>query len=165
MDHERFWRIIEDAKREKPENSEAQAKAIESALKKCAADEILAFDMLYDEFRFRAYSWDLWGAAFLMNGGCSDDGFEYFRAWLISRGRDAYERAVADPDSLVDEFDPASDRYELESFFYAALAAYEAVTDDKMPERKRNFPELTGKSWEESELEALYPRIAAKLDD
>jgi len=34
----------------------------------------------------KAYTWDLWGAAYLINGGCSDDGFEYFRRWLVSRG-------------------------------------------------------------------------------
>jgi len=52
---------------------------------------------------FDAYTWDLWVVAWLCAGGlCSDDGFEYFRWWLISRGRQLYERAVSDPDSLVD---------------------------------------------------------------
>jgi hypothetical protein len=26
-----------------------------------------------------AYTWDLWGAVFVLNGGDSDDGFEYFQ--------------------------------------------------------------------------------------
>jgi len=26
------------------------------------------------------------GAAYIINGGCSDDGFEYFRRWLVLQG-------------------------------------------------------------------------------
>ena len=33
--------------------------------------------------------------------GCSDDGFDYFRGWLIARGRQAFDQAVADPDALA----------------------------------------------------------------
>ncbi|MFL6076856.1 MAG: DUF4240 domain-containing protein [Mycobacteriales bacterium] len=34
-----------------------------------------------------SYQGDLWGAAYLINGGASDDGFDYFRGWLIARTR------------------------------------------------------------------------------
>ena len=49
----------------------------------------------------RAYRQELWGAAYLINGGCSDDGFVYFLGWLIAQGRDVYQAALPDPDSLV----------------------------------------------------------------
>jgi Protein of unknown function (DUF4240) len=49
-----------------------------------------------------SYDWGLWGAAYVIDGGCSDDGFDYFRAYLISRGRAVFEAAMADPDSLAD---------------------------------------------------------------
>ncbi len=48
---------------------------------------------------------DLWGAAYLVNGGCSDDGFHDFRAWLVGRGRHVYESALKNPDTLVDVLD------------------------------------------------------------
>lgn len=165
MDHNQFWSIIETAGREHPDDPEDQVDAVRNALEQLSPDEIIAFDKIYDEFRFRAYSWDVWGAAYLMNGGCSDDCFEYFRAWLISRGRDVYERALADPDSLADEFDPSCDMYELEPLLYVPLEAYEAVVGEAMPERERGYPELTGTKWSESDLDARYPRLAAKLDD
>lgn len=50
----------------------------------------------------RSYRWDLWGAAYVAKGGASDDGFEYFQRWLISRGRTDFERVLADPDALAD---------------------------------------------------------------
>ena len=49
-----------------------------------------------------SYREDLWGAAYLINGGASDDGFEYFRGWLMTQGRAVFARAVADPDSLAE---------------------------------------------------------------
>jgi hypothetical protein len=49
-----------------------------------------------------SYRWDLWGAAYLINGGCSDDGFDYFRGWLLSQGRAIWQATLADPDSLAD---------------------------------------------------------------
>ena len=77
-----------------------------------------------------AYTWDLWGAAYLINGGCSDDGFAYFRSWLISRGRAAYEEAVRDPDSLADLVDPDRDDYEFEDLWGLALVVYEERTGE-----------------------------------
>jgi hypothetical protein len=41
------------------------------------------------------------GAAYIIDGGCSDDGFEYFRCWLISRGKETFIKLKANPDSLI----------------------------------------------------------------
>jgi hypothetical protein len=49
-----------------------------------------------------SYREDLWGAAYLINGGCSDDGFDAFRGWLMTQGRTVFARAVAEPDSLAE---------------------------------------------------------------
>ena len=38
-------------------------------------------------------------------GGCSDDGFEYFRYWLITRGQEVFNSTMENVDSLCDEFD------------------------------------------------------------
>jgi hypothetical protein len=160
MDADRFWQIIEDA-RDRASDGEEQAELIYEVLKALSPDEIIAFDKAYDQFPFRAYRWDLWGAAHTMNGGCSDDGFEYFRAWLISRGRSVYEHALDDPDSLADEYDPDRDDYELESLMYAPVRAYEDATGQSMPQRDRMFPDLIGEPWEEEDLNELLPRLTA----
>src|SRR5262249_33752044 len=65
-------------------------------------DEAAHFRRTFLSYLDRAYRWDLWRAAFLIGGGCSDDSFMDFRSWLISLGRDVYERAISDPDSLPD---------------------------------------------------------------
>jgi hypothetical protein len=38
----------------------------------------------------------------VINRRCSDDGFDYFRSWLMLQGRETFGRAVAAPDSLAD---------------------------------------------------------------
>ncbi|WP_257233953.1 DUF4240 domain-containing protein [Streptomyces sp. JV178] len=60
-----------------------------------AAQQIL-WDLLGTSYRA-----PLWAAAFTINGGCSDDGFDYVRGWLVLQGHEVFERAVADPDSLA----------------------------------------------------------------
>lgn len=59
----------------------------------------------------------MWCAGYLMNGGCADDGFEYFRNWIISRGKDVYDQAKANPDTLISQKNNGEDdMFEFESF-------------------------------------------------
>jgi len=162
MDESRFWKLIDAVKSQAGDNEGARPSILRTALAALPAIEIQAFQRIYDQAIAHAKRWDLWGAAYLMNGGCSDDGFRYFRDWLISEGCDVYQRALADPDSLADV--PVRDDAELESFGYAALEAYAEHTDKEL---ERDFSdELTapeGREWDEDELPALLPRLAAKL--
>jgi hypothetical protein len=162
MDAERFWEIIEQAKHDTID-SEKQVEHIYAALKTLPPDEIIEFDYLYDDYRFQAYRWDLWGAAHVMNDGCSDDGFEYFRGWLISRGRAVYEKALSDPDSLTTEFDPQCDAHELESLLGITRRAYEHATGNEIPARDRTFPKIAGEQWNADDLDAMLPRLTARF--
>lgn len=42
------------------------------------------------------------GAAFVVMGGCSDDGFDYFRGWLISRGEEVFNQVIKNPEFLAE---------------------------------------------------------------
>ena len=105
---------------------------------------------------------------YVINGGCSDDGFADFRSWLISRGRERYEKTLGDPDSLADlEMDPESDDgIFFESFAYVAARVYERETDSMLPFDVQPFPrEPGGKEWDDDpqELARLYPRLSARF--
>ncbi|XIE77187.1 DUF4240 domain-containing protein [Streptomyces sp. SBR177] len=83
------------------------------------------------------YRWDVWAAAYLIGGGCSDDGFMDFRAGLIALGRDWYERAAACPDSLAEHpavIEAARARHDYcifdEDANYAAVDAFGRLTGD-----------------------------------
>ena len=160
MDVETFWRIIDDARHGAADDLDRRVEELRGGLSKLGADELQAFQNIYDEQIRRSYRWDLWGAAYLMNGGSSDDGFRYFRDWLISEGPTTFERAVASPDSLAQL--PRVEIAELELFGYVALHLF---ADKGEGELNRDFStELTvpaGEQWDEDQLPSFLPRLNA----
>jgi len=101
MSDDRFWALIEPTTAFE-NNPERQIASLHSALANLPIDEIEGFEVVFREQMTRSYSWDLWGATYVVHGGASDDGFEYFRCWLISKGRRIFEKVLADPDRLAD---------------------------------------------------------------
>ena len=102
MDRKRFWDLIRAAKRDAGSEDEAKFDALKGQLLQLPPEEILSFDKHFGDLVSAAYGIDLWGAASLINGGASDDGFHYFLCWLVGMGQKVYEKAIADPDSLAD---------------------------------------------------------------
>ena len=157
MTTDQFWKIIEDARAEDPE-PESVAAAVGSTLESLSADEVLGFERELTKRRAESFRWDLWAVAYIANGGCSDDGFEYFRGWLIAKGRSYFEAALADPVRAADGAEP--DANECEDMLYVAAQAYKAKTGGYPPKSDLPFPkEPTGKAWEEEDLESLYPEL------
>jgi hypothetical protein len=102
----------------------------------------------------------LWGAAYLIHGGCGDDTFNDFRSSLISRGRRCFERVIADPDSLADEqFNEATWFYE--GYQYAVTDGVKAVAGLRPSRRLPDRP--SGEGWVEDDLRKLFPRLNAKF--
>ena len=101
MNKDAFWQLLEDSRRHSPSRSRREAFLAER-LAALPADHIVQFQTHLDIAGERAYTWDLWGAAARIFGGwCSDDGFDYFTLWLVGRGQEPFESAVADPDALA----------------------------------------------------------------
>ena len=163
MNRETFWQLIEDSRGASGGGCEDHAEALQALLAKLPSDEILAFDAEFDACLGESYRWDLWGVAYLINNGCSDDGFEYFRCWLIAQGREYFEGALRDAQRAADR--AVRREAECESILYAALSAYEELTGEEPTiERWRRLPkEPSGKQWEESELADLFPAVAARF--
>lgn len=137
MDIDRFWAIVEDARTAARESGVPVDEALVDRLSELPAREILEYEVRYDEAHDAVYRWDMWAAAYLVSGGCSDDGFIDFRAGLVAAGRTWYEQAAADPDSLAGHPDAAEQSgalleevFSQEEVGYAAGRAYERVTGD-----------------------------------
>lgn len=164
MKEEEFWSIVDATRIDAGSVTEARVDALDRALAALDLPTLQGFQNLYDEMIKRSYRWDLWGAAYLMNGGCSDDGFRYFCDWLISEGRSTFERALSQPETLADL--PRQDYFELEPFAYVASRQFEAKGGGEL---ERDFStELTmpaGEEWSEDDLPALFPRLSAKYAD
>ena len=161
MQEQDFWNIVDSVRQTASNDLDARVDLLAAHLENLEGKTIVAFQAKYDEMIDRADRWDLWGAAYLINGGCSDDGFRYFRDWLISEGSSVYAQSLANPDQLAD-FDLPDD-CELESFGYVALDVYEEKFKTQLARHYRSpHLETQGEPWEEDDLAALLPRLAAK---
>ncbi len=163
MDEATFWNIIGEAR--SGADDEVFLARLTARLRAIQADDIVEFQRLFNRALARSYSWNLWGAAHLVRGGCSDDKFEYFRAWLISQGQGPFERAVEDPETLVSFVTPNAI---LESFTYAAFKVYEEKTGTSLPDSVYDGvvrPKL-GERWDfddAGEMKKRYPRLFARF--
>lgn len=163
MTEDDFWDLIETA-RSRGGAPDEIAVEVSEELAKRSADDIRAFDAHRVRLMESSYSWNLWGAAYLINGGCSDDCFEYFRSWLISQGRQVFEGAVANPDTLAAHVS-AGEEPECEDFLYAASKAHETATGTPLEGGSFRYPEL-GQSWDfddSSEMSRRYPELWKKF--
>ena len=160
MDKDTFWKLIEDAGQLGKRDEDETCGALEAALMKLGPDAIVAFDARLRQLMAEAYSWDLWGAAYIQAGGCSDDGFEYFRLWLITRGRKVFEAALKDADGTLAGMNIPDDEYcEMEGLMYVAVEAFEAVSEDEMPVPESDGPSKPrGNEFDEDDEEAIAKR-------
>ncbi|TFG18889.1 MAG: DUF4240 domain-containing protein [Promethearchaeota archaeon] len=94
MDVKTFWELIGE--------SAGDGKRLATLLKEQKPEDVRGFGDILDLHFSKAFNWNLWAAAYLINGGCSEEEFDQFLYWLISLGEDTYEKALEDPDSLID---------------------------------------------------------------
>lgn len=128
MEREAFWRLIDDSRRKRD-----QAAALTKMLAERSAEEIRSFDAWWWAYYGAIRRDDLWAAIYAIDGGCSDDGFDDARAWLIGRGEATLLAAVRDPETLV-VFAGLGMRHE--ELMSAAGDAYKRVTGEEMPRRE-----------------------------
>ncbi|WP_041834153.1 DUF4240 domain-containing protein [Actinoplanes sp. N902-109] len=130
MGTDEFWAIAEGARSGVDDTRTGDGAAEVAArcgarLAELGGAAAVAFTLRYDLLDAQSYDWTLWGAAYLMKGGCSDDGFDYFRGWLVGQGRRVWEEVVQIPDTLADlGIDPDDDFLECEDMLNVGRAAF-----------------------------------------
>ncbi|MEV0130886.1 DUF4240 domain-containing protein [Dactylosporangium sp. NPDC050688] len=101
MDVAGFWAIVEGSAQANADLFE-RADWIAETLTSISDDDLVDFQDHLDDQTGRVSHWLVWHAAVLIMGGCSDDSFSRFRAWLVGLGRDAVDAVAEDPDRLAD---------------------------------------------------------------
>ncbi|GAB3275596.1 DUF4240 domain-containing protein [Actinocorallia lasiicapitis] len=179
MNQDDFWAIIEEARN----LGGSLHEALETVLAGMPAEGIVDYRQHYDEYKAALYRWDVWAAAYLIGGGCSDDSFMDFRAGIIAQGRECYQIAFTNPDGLANlapiqasalAEDDGEDIF-YEEFTYAPSHAYERLTgnDDLFEAQERRYPP---QPWEpdmgedfdfdnSAEMHRRLPRLAALFLD
>lgn len=164
---DRWWDLIERAG-EDAEDPDEQTELLHDLLvDELSADEILNFDTFVHEKLRDAYRNDLWEVAYLMNGGCSDDGFDYFCGWLVGKGKEHYEAALKKPEDAAKGVNPDDEPFENEGFWYVAANAWQekAGKDDAAYEKAATHVtrELIGEGFDEDTVSEKYPKLAKKF--
>jgi hypothetical protein len=166
MDEAAFWTVIEDSREAAGGNTERQSGLIQQRLEQLPAAEIADFGRIWHSMDERLYSWEVWGAAYVIDDGCSDDCFRDFRAYLILLGRARYEAALRDPDSLAPVVQDA-EKGDWENADNVAPEAYEDVAGEDIPSGDSDLSgDPRGERWNGEQHEWLarrYPRLAERF--
>jgi uncharacterized protein DUF4240 len=167
MDTEFFWNLIEKTFETCKGNLSEQVELLTELLAQSSVDDIADYKAIMDNLMDNAYDASLWDAAIVINCGCSDDSFLDFRGWLIAHGKEIYDKALVDPEILVDlvKMDEWADD---ELFLYVAEEAYERKTgQEELPAHvyRRERPKLRGTTSTEETRKKRFPKLAAKFGD
>ncbi|MDD1623122.1 MAG: DUF4240 domain-containing protein [Methylococcaceae bacterium] len=163
MDEQQFWLMVQQTHESSGGDMERKCEILKELISKLGKDDALRFAHYFDAMMDRAYSWSLWGAACVINGGCSDDCFADFRATLISYGQQLFELVLADPGFLAsDDFD------EIDWFFegiqYAVHDGVKAATGGADYQREKPYPlQPSGMAWAEEGVYGLFPKLSQKF--
>jgi hypothetical protein len=182
VDRDGFWELVEAARAEVDDtvaDPDGVADSLTKALGELAPEEIAGFGVELERLLAASYRQDLWGAAYLINGGTSDDGFDYFRGWLFAQGREVWEAALADSDSLADVVDEdlgdGFEGFDGEGMLRVAQHAYESATGSDngywaaVEDAGIDTPDIPiGENFDfddSAEMESRYPLLAGLKDD
>lgn len=168
MRTDEFWSLVDRARG--GEDPAAVVEAMVAQLAARPAPEIVGFHRHLRRVLDASYREDVWGAAYLINGGCSDDGFDAFRGWLMTQGRTVFARAVAEPDSLADlsgvrRAARTGEELGVERILTVAEEAHRRLTGAELPEDRDGAtrPDV-GDFWDfddEDEARRRLPRLSA----
>lgn len=172
MNEDQFWRIIAQSL-EKSNNKREQKEYIEKKLFLLPLKEILGFQLKVYQLMYDTYTSEMWCAIHLLFNGCSDDGFEYFRNWLLFRGKDSYYNAKQNPDTLLEVMEKAEKAYcySMQYFWGVAMDTFEKRTGhffggyidwDNFQPHESNHPPIE-LNWNDENSESIRKKICPRI--
>ena len=191
-----FWEAIEKSYKYNKKDREAydldeHIEKLTTYLSKYSEEKLILFEKTLQEKLISLYTapiaelfiileneYEKEGDTYDFDGFISDDGFLYFRCWLLLKGKEFYEDITKDIESFVSgkyHFDIAETWAE-ELLYVADLANAEARPDsdediirdtvyEKWPELNYDFGEFAMDRAPKSgvELQKMYPKLVAEI--
>jgi len=193
MDSTLFWDLIEQVNTTvgfgtgEAEDYIAFQMEVANKLISFGMPEMMVWQHIFNEYQILSNKSKLWAAAYVINGGCSDDWFDYFRAWLTAQGRTIFMAALKNPDSLSEikeaiKYEPFFEEmlsvglvaYHLKmelvdqiknreydyDAFYAELHRHCLNEEEKsMLALEIDYDDEIDMKWDEDSLKSLVPRL------
>jgi len=151
-----FWELIEESRIRSNSDSEF-LDILKDKLEAMSAPEIKKFQKILLEQTNELEHWDVWALAYIVRDGCGDDEFDYFKAWVISKGKDAFENIknmkIEKIKNLFKE-DP-----QCEELMYVAQEAYFNKKYEDMPIPRVKSQQMKGKEWNENSICETYLEV------
>lgn len=174
MNEQNFWACINQAL-----DGDDFSSNLRKVLSNLSLDEIICFKNIFLKKLVDAYVFSLLAANFVISSYVSDDGFQNFRVWLVSKGELKFQQAVDDPEKIADwlcesELDEiegneilliADDVYvelggDLEEFYKKIIFLPDPDISMLWPENKsefqRRYPKLVAKFWNQKKIQELH---------
>ncbi|MDX8348023.1 DUF4240 domain-containing protein [Cognatiyoonia sp. IB215446] len=157
MSEDLFWEIMARAQCDSE---------VETALK--IEDEFLGYTgkairdagKMMQSYLVAAYRADIWGLAYLLEDGCSDDAFEDFRGWMILRGRTTFETIMTSPD-MFDPRDADGANFAAGGSLQSAFEnAYLCRAGKPLILPRTKYPKV---EFDEDRIVDLLPKMSARL--
>lgn len=167
MTREELWELIEESRANHGIATDQMVDDLTLKLTQRGIDDCIAFHNHLWCLLAESYRWDLWAVAGIINGGCSDDAFLYFRAWLVAQGRERFEAALATPE-IIGEWAEDGDRVSFELLLTAADDAHETLTGTgiigAVSQPKKHPSKPFGNRLDDAELPMLFPTLVRKFN-
>ena len=162
MSEDDFWKLIDKSRAASNNNYQTQITSLKTILLTLDPSSIVKFDNTFTALLAASYDYKLWGASFVINGGCSDDCFHYFRQYLIGQGKEKFYKTIKDPESCV-SWIKSEEEDNWEGLQYSAMEAYKQKTGKDIPKTYQPRFELKGKPFDEETVMKQYPKLAKKF--
>ncbi|MBA3868838.1 MAG: DUF4240 domain-containing protein [Anaerolineae bacterium] len=167
MNLSEFWQLIAQTHADSVGMPPRQFDRLVQTLVAIPVRDILDYDRIHETLMNRAYTSDVWNAAYMMTS-CGDDSFSDFRGWLIAQGKATFEKTLHDPDYLAEVVViEAREQCCWESLSYVASEAHWQKTgeDHGLPNYLFH-PKLTGNVeliHRNEDYQKYYPKLWAKF--
>lgn len=165
MTEDEFWAIVDAVNTGSGGDCYAKEELLKERLEKLDDKAVLAFNKYLDIKMGEAYSWPLSAAAHIIHDGCSDDGFMDFSSCVIFLGREVFDAAVENPDSLAALDDETLQETWHEGLLYVPRIVYEAKTGScpEYPDSDELGPADRAGEYCEKDDEAALSALCPKL--
>jgi hypothetical protein len=162
MSEDDFWKLIDKSRAASNNNYQIQISSLKTILLTLEPADIEKFDNTFTALLAASYDYKLWGASYVINGGCSDDCFDYFRQYLIGHGKEKFYQTIKDPESCA-SWIKSEEEENWEGLQYPAMEAYKQKTGKEIPKTYQPEFELKGKPFDEETVMKQYPKLAKKF--
>ena len=151
MTKDLFWSIIDETLQHS-RNRGQYTKYLTNRLTLLKPESIFTWYNIFDYYLHYIYRDDFWNFAINQGEHASDDGFEYFTRWIISRGHDVYMNALKDVNTLKKVGTKGNRTFE--EVLNCACDAYNFLTGDR----------LLSCDWDSNNLYCLPDEVKEDID-